>query len=153
MTAVAAIRAQVPNQLAARCMMPPAAEPSGYSRRRTSGTALSSSLVVGGHVVLQEHAEAVRELVVRAAERREVFAVDVDRTVGRLARAWQADPDIGSFGLTGAIDDAAHDSKGQCLDALVLRFPFRHPRADVLLRTFGQLLESSTRGASTTRTC
>ena len=89
--------------------------------------------------------EALRELVVGAPHRRDVLAVDVDRTVRRFARAGQADADVGALRLARAVDDATHDSQGEGLDPFTLPLPVRHPFANVILRSLGQLLERRTR--------
>jgi hypothetical protein len=53
--------------------------------------------VMGGDVVVDETPETIGELVVSAAKRGEVFAVDVNGTIRSLARARQADADVGRF--------------------------------------------------------
>src|SRR5579862_6526690 len=103
--------------------------------------------IPGVDVVVDELLEFARELVVRAAQRFHVLAVNIDGTVRRLARAGQADADVRGLRLAGSVDDAAHDRQRHRLDALVRRLPLRHLVADVALDLLGELLERAARRA------
>src|SRR5215207_6121720 len=60
-------------------------------------------------VVIEKLLKGRGELVVRAAERGRMKAIDIHRTVRRLAGAGQRDADVGGFGFARPVDDAAHD--------------------------------------------
>src|SRR6185436_1616152 len=70
--------------------------------------------VVARDVVLDERAEAFVELVIGAAERGEVLAVDKDWAVRRFAGPRQADADVRRLGFSRSVDHAPHDREGQC---------------------------------------
>src|SRR5687768_8425287 len=103
-------------------------------------------------IVVDEALELDGELVVRAAQRLHVLAVNVDGAVRRLAGARQADADIRRLRLAGAIHHAAHDGEGHRLDTVVAQFPLGHLVPDVPLDPLGELLEGAARGAAAPRT-
>ena len=70
-------------------------------------------------VVVDQTLELRRELVVGAAQRRDVLAVDEDRAARLLAGAGQADADVRRLRLAGTVDDAAHHGERHRLDAFV----------------------------------
>src|ERR1043166_7779896 len=104
------------------------------------------------HVLVDELTELARQLVIRAAQRLHVLAVDIYRAVRRLAGAGETDADVGGLRLAGAVDHAAHDGERHRLDAFVLRLPFGHLLADVALDLLGELLERGARRAPAART-
>src|ERR1043166_7807470 len=59
------------------------------------------------HVLVDELTELARQLVIRAAQRLHVLAVDIYRAVRRLAGAGETDADVGGLRLAGAVDHAA----------------------------------------------
>ena len=74
-----------------------------------------------------------------------MLAVDVDGTVGRLARAGQADADVRGLRLARAVDDAAHHRERHRFHAFVSRLPVRHLLANVVLDPLRQLLKRGAR--------
>src|SRR5690606_11976660 len=80
-------------------------------RTATVGGTVASArgfAVVAGDVVVHQLAELGGELFGRALQGGELLAVDVNRAVGRLAGARQADADVGRLAFAGAVDHAAH---------------------------------------------
>src|SRR5918911_609653 len=100
---------------------------------RCSASRSSASCVMVFDVVIDEALKLRRELVVGAAQRGDVFAVDEDGTGGRLAGARQADADVRRFRLAGAVHDAAHHGQRHRFHAGVPRLPLGHHVADVAL--------------------
>src|SRR5262249_49944461 len=84
----------------------------------------------------------------RTAERHGLFAVDKNRRGRLLVGARQGNADIGMFGLTWTVDDAAHHRDVKTLDARIARLPFRHRVADEALDVCRELLKCSRGGAA-----
>src|SRR6185369_8974899 len=91
-----------------------------HTRWSTSFSSRSTSGVSGVDVLIHETLEFGGQLFVGAAQRGGVPAVDEDRTIRRLSSPRQADPDVGRFGFTGTVDDAAHHREGHRFDAVIL---------------------------------
>ena len=83
-----------------------------------------------------------------ALEGNEEAAVGVDRGFGFFEGAGERDADVGVFGLSGAVDDAAHDGDAQFFDAAMTVFPDGHLLADVALNLFGHLLKKGAGSAA-----
>src|SRR4051812_15025215 len=64
-----------------------------------------------------------------ALERRAFFAIDINGGDRSLARAGQADADVGVLALAGTVHDTAHDGHRHLLDADVTLAPLRHAMA------------------------
>ncbi len=50
-----------------------------------------------GHVVVEQGTKPFGQLVIVAAHRRDVLAIDVDGAVGRLTGSGKTDPDVGGL--------------------------------------------------------
>ena len=70
-----------------------------------------------------------------------------------LARARQADADVGMLALPGPIDDATHHGDRHLLDAVALFAPFGHAVANEPLDFLGEFLEVGARRAATAGAC
>src|SRR5688572_16897226 len=105
-----------------------------------------------GDVVVDEGAETCRQFVIGSAQRGEVLAVHVDRTVWCFACAGKADADVRRLRFTGSVDHAAHHGQREGLDAFVRGLPAGHLLANVILGPFRQLLERAAGRAAAART-
>src|SRR5688500_3330688 len=114
-------------------------------RRQRGGDGWPSRLragrVASGDVVVDESSEALRQLVIRTAKRREVLTVDEDRAIRRFTGAWKADADVRGLRFPRAIHDTTHDSECERLHTLVSLLPVGHLLTDVVLRSLGEFLE------------
>ena len=93
------------------------------------------------HVFVKDDLELLYDAI--TLESCEEFAVDVDGSFGLFEGSGKRDADVGVFGLSGAIDDAAHDGELELLDARVLLLPLRHGGHQIGLDAFRQLLKVS----------
>src|SRR5262249_40578890 len=120
------------------------------SSSATSGTApvtpdLGASGVLPLDVVVDKTLELGGEVVVGAAQVRDVAAADVDGATRFFAGSGKTDADARRLRLARPVDDATHDGQRHLFDPLVRRLPFGHPVADVRLYPFGQLLKRRAR--------
>src|SRR5262245_27197170 len=95
------------------------------TRWSVSRSSRSASGVLVLDVVIDQTLELGSKLVVGAAQRLHVLAVDVDRAARFFAGAGQADADARRLRFTGPVDDAAHDGERHLFDALVAGFPLK----------------------------
>jgi hypothetical protein len=110
----------------------------------------SSAISVGVgvlDVVIDQTLEIRRQLVVGAAQRRHVLAVDEDRAARLLAGARQADADVRRLRLAGPLTTQPITA------SVIVSTPSyasstRHLLADVVLDPLGQLLERAARRAA-----
>src|SRR6188768_478865 len=137
------------------CLLVAACAARRRDRRQRGGDGWPGGLraggIAGGDVVVDESAEALRQLVVRASKRREVLTVDEDRAIRRLTGAWKADADVRGLRFAGTIHDTAHDGERERLHALVTLLPVGHLRTNVVLRSLGEFLEGAAGCASASR--
>src|SRR5687767_4895648 len=102
-------------------------------------------------VIVDNLTELGGKLIVRAAQRFHVVAIDVNRAAGLFARTRQADADVRRLRLAWTIHDAPHDSERHILHALVANFPRRHHLANVILRALRQFLKRRARRPAASR--
>src|SRR5437762_2978516 len=107
----------------------------------TSPQALASSRERPLDVVIHEPLKRRGKLIVIAAQRRHVPAVDEDWTARLFARAGKADAYARGLRFPRSVDDAAHDRERHRLHAFVRRLPLGHLVAHVVLNLLGQFLE------------
>src|SRR5690606_39414203 len=68
-----------------------------------------------------------------AAQSQRFFAVNEHRCCRRLARAWQADANVGMFALSRSVDDAAHDRHLEPFNARITGTPDGHGAAQKVI--------------------
>src|SRR5690606_16593819 len=87
---------------------------------------------------------------VSALQRRHELAILIDGRPRRLARARQADADVGMLRLPRPVHHAAHHGHPEVLDPRVTLAPGRHLRLEVSLHVAGHLLEERAGRAAAT---